>query len=312
MSYIFTKAEQLLALTQAKQAPISEIAIQYEIETKGSQRQDVLDRTKSILAAMGKAIEQGKGSPQATDTGMVGGDSYILDQFLKRPDRPDMLMSDTALRDMVWSMATNESNACSSCIVACPTAGSAGLVPASLYAARERFSASEEAMVAALLNTSAIGLIIEENAMMSGAEGGCQSEDGSAAAMAASGITELRGGTPEQCLHAAALSLKNVLGLVCDPVGGLVEVPCIKRTTFMVMNAFTASDLAIGGVTSKVPFDEVVDALRRIGEALPRELRETAQGGLATTATGQRVKAEMAQRKKVRDEARQSTGHSES
>jgi len=201
-------------------------------------------------------------------------------------------------------MATNETNACSHCIVACPTAGSAGIVPASLYAARDRLKLSEEVMVAGLLNTSAIGLIIEENAMMSGAEGGCQSEDGSAAAMAASGITEMRGGTPEQCLDAAALSLKNVLGLVCDPVGGLVEVPCIKRTTFMVMNAFTASDLAIGGVTSKVPFDEVVDALRRVGEAMPRELRETALGGLATTPTGLRVKAEMAERKNQNDAAR--------
>ncbi|PIW37307.1 MAG: L-serine ammonia-lyase, iron-sulfur-dependent, subunit alpha [Candidatus Kerfeldbacteria bacterium CG15_BIG_FIL_POST_REV_8_21_14_020_45_12] len=304
MSYNFTKATQLLALTKDHQVSISEIAIEYEMETKARTREEILKRSKSVLSAMGKAILDAKDERKESVTGLVGGDAYIFNEYLKSPKKKEMFMSDIALHAMVWSMATNETNACSHCIVACPTAGSAGIVPASLYAARDRLKLSEEVMVAGLLNTSAIGLIIEENAMMSGAEGGCQSEDGSAAAMAASGITEMRGGTPEQCLDAAALSLKNVLGLVCDPVGGLVEVPCIKRTTFMVMNAFTASDLAIGGVTSKVPFDEVVDALRRVGEAMPRELRETALGGLATTPTGLRVKAEMAERKNQNDAAR--------
>ncbi len=302
MSYIFTKGEQLLKLCKKHNASISEIAVQYEIEINEEGEEQIYDRMKSVLAAMGKAILDGKSEKKKTETGMVGGDAYILQKFLKEKDHPKMMMSDIALRAMVWSMATNESNACSHCIVACPTAGSAGIVPASLYAAKEYFEMNEDDLIRGLLNTSAIGLIIEENAFMSGAEGGCQSEDGSAAAMAASGITEMRGGTPEQCLHAAALSLKNVLGLVCDPVGGLVEVPCIKRTTFMVMNALTASDLAIGGVTSKVPFDQVVDAMRRIGEAMPNSLKETAQGGLATTKTGLRVKKEMAERKAKKDQ----------
>jgi L-serine dehydratase len=158
---------------------------------------------------------------------------------------------------------------------------------------------TEKDLVQGLLNTSAIGLIIEANAMMSGASGGCQSEDGSAAAMAASAITEMRGGSVEACLSAASLSLKNVLGLVCDPIGGLVEVPCVKRTTFMIMNAFTASDLAMAGIRSKVPFDQVVDAMRRIGEQMPSTLRETAQGGLATTEVGMQVKEQMAKEAEV-------------
>lgn len=300
-SYRFTTAKQLKALCDTEDISISEVSLRYEMEVGDMSETAVINRMNSVLAAMSKAIQDGKGSLMKSETGMVGGDSYTMNEYLKVNGSGDMIMSDVALRSMVWSMATNESNACSHCIVACPTAGSAGIVPASLFGTRERFSLTDEQTMRGLMNTAAIGLIIEENAMMSGAEGGCQSEDGSAAAMAASGITEMRGGSVEQCLHAAALSLKNVLGLVCDPVGGLVEVPCIKRTTFMVMNAFTASDLAIAGVTSKVPFDEVVDALRRVGEAMPRELRETAQGGLATTETGLRVKEEMAQRKADRD-----------
>jgi len=194
---------------------------------------------------------------------------------------------------MKYAVATNESNACSRCIVACPTAGSAGIVPAAIFSVGEHFQLSTEQMIIGLLNSSAIGIIVEANAMISGAEGGCQSEDGTAAAMAASAITEMRGGTVEECLHAASLSLKNTLGLACDPIGGLVEVPCVKRTAFMVMNSFTASDMVMMGVRSTVPFDEVVDALRRIGQSMPTTLRETAQGGLATTPTGLKVKKEM-------------------
>ncbi len=301
MAYRFTTAEQLTELCKKEKASISQISLKYEMEVNEMTELAVRNRMNSVLSAMSKAIQDGKGSELKSETGLVGGDSYKMFQYLQKNGPGEMMMSEIALKAMVWSMATNEANACSHCIVACPTAGSAGIVPASLFAARERYKLTDEQTVDGLLNTAAIGLIIEENAMMSGAEGGCQSEDGSAAAMAASGITEMRGGTVEQCLHAAALSLKNVLGLVCDPVGGLVEVPCIKRTTFMVMNSFTASDLAMAGVTSQVPFDEVVDALRRIGEAMPRELKETAQGGLATTKTGKRVKKEMAVRKEKRD-----------
>jgi L-serine dehydratase len=296
MSYAFTKAAQLQELCAKYKVPISEIATRYEMETTKSTEEEIVARMKTVLAVMGKAIIDGKSTKLNSPSGMVGGDAYTFDQAVKA-DKIDWLMSDVSVRAMTFSIATNESNACSNCIVACPTAGSAGIIPASLFAVREKYQLDQEGLVRGLLNTSAIGIIIEANAMMSGAEGGCQSEDGSAACMAASAITEMRGGTVEQCLHAAALSLKNVLGLVCDPIGGLVEVPCVKRTAFMVMNAFTASDLVMGGVRSVVPFDEVVDAMRRIGEAMPSSLRETAQGGLATTKTGRQVKEEMAKAK---------------
>lgn len=297
MSYVFKNAKELAALCAEQNVPISEISVRYEMEVKGTTHEEIEHRIKTVLAAMGHAIITGKTTPQNSKSGMVTGDAYIMQEALKA--KPEMIMSDIAVKAMVWSMATNESNACSNCIVACPTAGSAGIVPASLYAVRERFGLTEKQLIAGLLNTSAIGLIIEENAMMSGATGGCQSEDGSAAAMAASAITEMRGGDVDACLSAAAMALKNVLGLVCDPIGGLVEVPCVKRTTFMVMNAFTASDLAMAGIRTKVPFDQVVDAMRRIGEQMPSTLRETAQGGLATTIVGMEVKAKMALEKEV-------------
>ncbi len=297
MSYTFTSAEKLAALCEEHKVPISEIALRYEMKNGGLSKEEVEHRMETILLVMHRAIAAATEEKLKSETGLVGGDAYTL-QGAIGPMKDKMIMSDIAVQAMVWSMATNESNACGKCIVACPTAGSAGIVPSSLFAVQKRFDLSHDDILAGLLNTSAIGLIIEENAMLSGAEGGCQSEDGSAAAMAASAITEMRGGTVEQCLHAASLSLKNILGLVCDPLGGLVEVPCVKRTTFMVMNAFTASDLAMGGVKSAIPFDDVVDAMRRIGEAMPVALRETALGGLATTKTGKRIRKEMAERNK--------------
>lgn len=296
MSFVFKNAEQLEALCTEHNMSIADVVIAYEQEVNDLTEEQITDRTRDVLAVMGKAILDGKNSPQQSESGMVTGDAYTLDQRIQKGD-VEMIMSDIAVEAMVWSMATNESNACSTCIVACPTAGSAGIVPASLYAVRKRFKLDREVMVRGLLNTSAIGLIVAENASVSGAEGGCQAEDGTAAAMAASAITEMRGGSVEACLNAAAMALKNVLGLVCDPIGGLVEVPCVKRTTFMVMNAFTASDLAMAGIRSKVPFDQVVDAMRRIGDEMPSTLRETAQGGLATTDVGMQVKEEMEERR---------------
>lgn len=295
MSYQFTTAEKLQELCSEHGVPISHIARRYEMETSNMTEDEVNHRMDTILLVMHQGIKAATDEKLQSETGLVGGDAYTLQESIEA-NNVEMIMSDIAVQAMAWSMATNESNACGKCIVACPTAGSAGIVPSSLFAVQKRFDLSHDDIVNGLLNTSAIGLIIEENAMMSGAEGGCQSEDGSAAAMAASAITEMRGGSVEQCLHAASLSLKNILGLVCDPLGGLVEVPCVKRTTFMVMNAFTASDLAMGGVKSAIPFDDVVDAMRRIGEAMPTALRETALGGLATTKTGIRIRKEMAER----------------
>ena len=171
-------------------------------------------------------------------------------------------------------------------IVACPTAGSCGIVPAVLYAAMKRHKKKEEDILRALFTAAGIGMVIDQNASIAGAAGGCQAECGSAAGMAAGALAELAGGTPQQVGNAAALAIKNLLGLACDPVAGLVEVPCVKRNGFAAVHAMLAADMSLAGVESVIPVDEVIEAMNRIGRALPKSLRETSEGGLAVTKTG--------------------------
>jgi L-serine dehydratase len=171
-------------------------------------------------------------------------------------------------------------------ICATPTAGSSGVLPAVMFAAQEKLQAEEEVVINHLFTAGAIGYIIANNASISGAAGGCQAEVGSASAMAAAALTEMAGGTPSQAAHAMAMALKNMLGLSCDPVAGLVEVPCIKRNAAGAVNAFAAAEMALAGVESRIPWDEVISAMYRIGLSMPISLKETALGGLAATETG--------------------------
>ena len=182
-----------------------------------------------------------------------------------------------------YALAVLETNASMGCIVAAPTAGSAGVIPAVLLAFQEEHQLSDEAIVAALANASAIGYLISRNATVSGAEGGCQAEIGSASAMAASAMVELCGGTPAQCLAAASNALANLLGLVCDPIAGLVEAPCQKRNATAAINALASAEIALAGVENLVDFDQTVEAMRQVGGSMSYELRETALGGMAAT-----------------------------
>ena len=182
-----------------------------------------------------------------------------------------------------------ELNASMGLIVAAPTAGSCGILPAVLVTAQEEKNYTDDKIVMSLFTAAGIGLVLAQNASIAGAEGGCQAECGSAASMAAGALTELAGGTVEQVSEAVALSLKNALGLTCDPVAGLVEVPCIKRNAFYAVNALVASDLALAGIRSVIPVDEVISAMKEIGDLMPIALKETAQGGLAATPTGKMI-----------------------
>ena len=193
----------------------------------------------------------------------------------------DALMGGTLTRAVAYAMAVIERSATMGVIVAAPTAGSAGVVPGALLACGEAVDAESAELSRALWNAAAIGKLISENASVSGAEGGCQAEVGTAAAMAASALVELLGGTVRQSLDAASIAIANLLGLVCDPARGMVEYPCQNRNAIGVAADFSAAQLALSGVTSPVPFDEAVDAMARVGRALPESLRETAQGGLA-------------------------------
>lgn len=197
---------------------------------------------------------------------------------------------------MEKAVKMGESNACMKRIVAAPTAGSCGVIPAVLLSYEKDFKISEERMIEALYVAAGIGTVIAERASISGAEGGCQAEIGSASAMAAGALCYLRDGTPAQIHNALAIALKNLLGLVCDPVAGLVEVPCVKRNVIGAVNAVTACDLSMAGVKSAIPADEVIDAMRNIGKMLPCALKETAEGGLASTPTGQKIAKKLSAR----------------
>ena len=187
---------------------------------------------------------------------------------------------------MAMAISSSEVNASMGKIIACPTAGSCGILPAVMLTAKERLNLQDEDLLYGLLAASAIGLIIGRNATFSGAEGGCQAETGAAAAMASAGVVEMMGGSPEQAVHAASHCLQNVMGLVCDPIAGLVEVPCQGRNAIGVANALISAELCLAGILNIIPFDETVAAMYKVGKTLPMELRETALGGVAATCTG--------------------------
>ena len=224
-------------------------------------------------------------TPQQSLGGLIGGEGKKITDFAST-NKAYALCGDALTRAIAYSMAVLEVNGAMGLIVAAPTAGSSGVVPGAVLAAGEAFEADDEKLLEALLNASALGYIFMRNASVSGAEAGCQAEVGAASAMAASALVEMMGGSPAQCLSAAAMALSNLLGLVCDPIAGLVESPCQSRNAIGVANAFTCAQIAISGVMNVVPFDEMVDAMYKVGCALPMELRETALGGCAATPTG--------------------------
>ena len=221
-------------------------------------------------------------------SGLVGGDAQRMWDYAAARET----LCGPYLQEVIaTALCVAESNACMRRIVAAPTAGACGVLPAVLVPLFRRGSVDEEQIVRALYVSAGIGAVIGYRASISGASGGCQAEVGTAAAMAAGALVDLRGGTPEQIGHAAAMALKNLLGLVCDPVAGLVEVPCVKRNVIGAVNAVSAADMALAGIESRVPVDQVIDCMGAVGRRLPVELRETSLGGLAATPFGQSVKA---------------------
>ena len=287
---MFSSISELISLAEHLQLPISEIVLRTEIEQTGRTRQEILEEMTRRYAVMRRSIKQGISKPIHTLSGMTKGDAFRFNRWLNT--NPDQCLCGGLLGQAVArSLAVGEVNASMGCIVATPTAGSAGILPAVLTTLQDARSFSDESMVSALFTASGVGIVIMNRAHVSGAAGGCQAETGSAAAMTAAGVVELLGGSPRQSAHAAALALTNMLGLVCDPIAGLVEVPCIKRNAAAVGQAFIAADLAMAGIESLIPADEVIDAMERIGTRMDERLRETAQGGLAASPTGKKLAA---------------------
>ncbi len=287
---MFRNVAELVELAQSKNKPISEIMIEQEMDFRGNTREEVYSQMKNNLVVMEQAVERGINEDVRSHSGLTGGDAVLLQNYMKTGNS---LSGQTMLDAVSKAIATNEVNAAMGTICATPTAGSAGVVPGTLFAIREKVNPTEEQMVRYLFTSGAFGFVVANNASISGAAGGCQAEVGSATGMAAAAIVELMGGTPEQSSHAFAIALKNMLGLVCDPVAGLVEVPCVKRNAMGASNALVAADMSLAGITSRIPCDEVIDAMYKIGQSMPSTLRETAQGGLAATPTGRELEAKI-------------------
>lgn len=276
----FKNAKELLALCQEKNLPISEVMRQREILLGETSAKIVDQRMDRVLEIMKDAAFSPIKNPVKSMGGLIGGESRKLYEF---QFQGKSLCGNVLSRSITYAMATLETNASMGLIVASPTAGSAGIVPGLMLALQEVYEFSDEKIRQALFNAGAIGYLAMRNATVAGAVGGCQAEVGIASAMAASAAVELLGGTPLQCTYAASTVLMNMLGLVCDPVGGLVEYPCQNRNAAGVSNALIAAEMSLAGITQFIPLDEMIDTMYTVGKKLPAELRETALGGCATT-----------------------------
>lgn len=270
------KLSSLVLKQQAQQMELSEEAVYSKME-----------ENYKVMAA---SVKSGCAADLRSTSGLTGGDAYKMKQAVENSQNLTGKILGGAL---YRALAVSELNASMGRIVAAPTAGSCGIVPAAILTMQEERNISERDCVMALFTASAIGMVIANNASLAGAQGGCQAECGSASAMAAAAIVELAGGTPDMIDAAIAIAIKNILGLVCDPVAGLVEIPCIKRNASGVAGAFVAAELALAGIKSAIPADEVIWTMKRVGDAMPAALKETSEGGLAATPTGRRLFAQV-------------------
>lgn len=289
MEVLFRNVRELVDRADKENKLISEIMIEQEILITERTREEIMLQMDRNLTVMEEAVERGLKGVRST-SGLTGGDAVLLQAYMQKGNT---LSGELMLDAVSKAVATNEVNAAMGTICATPTAGSAGVVPGTLFAVKNKLNPSREQMIRYLFTAGAFGFVVANNASISGAAGGCQAEVGSAAGMAAAAIVEMAGGTPAQSAEAFAITLKNMLGLVCDPVAGLVEVPCVKRNAMGASNSLVAADMALAGVTSRIPCDEVIDAMYKIGQTMPTALKETAQGGLAATPTGKWLEAKI-------------------
>lgn len=287
---MFNSINQLTERALSEGISLSEVMVRQEMEATGQSYLDIYNLMKTNLTTMESAVTEGLAGVNSM-TGLTGMDAVKMQKYIESGKG---LSGDLNLMAIAYAVSTNEVNAAMGKICATPTAGSAGVVPGVLFAmVKKDPSITEEQKIRFLFTSGAFGFVVANNASISGAAGGCQAEIGSASAMAAAALVELAGGTPDMSAHAFAIAMKNMLGLVCDPVAGLVEVPCVKRNAAGATNALTAADMALAGIESRIPADEVIEAMYKIGLTMPSALRETGRGGLAATPTGERLKAEL-------------------
>lgn len=268
---------------------ISEVVLADQAEQLCISPDALFERMDARLSVMEDSVKAGMNPALRSTSGLTGGDASRMWDHAASGG----ICGGFTNRAMARALAVSENNAAMGKIVAAPTAGSCGILPGAVVSMLDEGRCSREAAVMALFTAGAFGMVIAQNASIAGAEGGCQAECGSAAAMAAAALVELMGGAPQQCAHACAMAIKNQLGLVCDPVAGLVEIPCIKRNVSGVAIAFSSAEMALAGIESKIPADECIGAMREVGCSIPSALRETAKGGLAATPTGERLREQV-------------------
>ena len=286
MNMDFKSAKELLDLCEENQLPISEVMRQRECILGEVPRDAVDHRMAKAWEIMHASATQPLKKPIKSMGGLIGGEAKKLETHYNKKKN---ICGDVLQKAMTYAMAVLEVNASMGLIVAAPTAGSAGVVPGMMLALQECYRISDQRIVDALFNAGAVGYLAMRNATVAGAVGGCQAEVGAASGMAAAALVDIKGGTAEQCAEAFAMALTNLEGLVCDPVAGLVEIPCIKRNVIGAMNAVSAADMALAGVVGHIPADEVIDAMAEVGNAMSKDLRETGIGGLAGTPTGRAI-----------------------
>lgn len=279
---MFENVKELVEQAESSDKKIYELMIEQEVSNSDKTEEQIIAQMHNNFSVMKNAAKKGIEGVKSI-SGLTGYDAKKIYEYITNGK---FITDKTFLLSICYAVAVNEVNASMGIVCANPTAGSCGVLPGVMLSVQEKFDISDDIIVKHLFTAGAFGYIIANNASISGAAGGCQAEVGSASAMAAASVTELLGGTPKQCANAMAIAMKNMLGLVCDPVAGLVEVPCIKRNAAEASNAITSAEMALAGVESVIPWDEVIWAMNQIGISMPVSLRETAMGGLAATKTG--------------------------
>lgn len=286
----YDSVEKLVSEAEKKNLRISELVLEDQAQAMEITPAELYEQMKERFLIMEESVREGLKEDQRSTSGLTGGEGYRMMRYAQEKGG---LCGSFMARAIARAMATAGCNASMGRIVAAPTAGSCGILPGCLVSLAQDRAFPEKEIVMSMFTAGAFGMVIAGRASISGAQGGCQAECGSAAAMAAAALTEIMGGSPAQCADACAIAIANQLGLVCDPVAGLVEIPCIKRNVSGLVIAFSSADLALAGISSKIPADECLDAMHQVSESLPTSLKETAKGGLAATPTGLRLQKEV-------------------
>lgn len=278
--------KELVEIANKRSLNISDIVLEHQANELEKSKQELIEDMKEILDVMEKSIEKGLQPNLKSNSGLVGGGAFKL----KTANEKGTLINCGLLnKAMTYAVAVSEYNACMGKIVASPTAGSCGILPSVIISIAEEYNIDKSKLVMSLFTASGVGMVIANRASLSGAEGGCQAECGSAAAMAAAAAVELMGGTPKMASDAVAIAIKCIMGLVCDPVAGLVECPCVKRNASGAGNAITSANMALAGMNSIIPADEVIDAMKAVGDLMSPVLRETSLGGIACSKTAKEI-----------------------